>query len=392
MDNLIQRGGIDVARLFASIPRRPTAVFIVPWLVTGGAEKYMADMVGALKQDSHEVLVIVTLPKAKSAPGWPKLGILAPLREAQILFWSDVCRRSSEPYILARLLNALCPQLIFVVNSELGYEVVANFGRGLASLAKLFCAFFALGEIGLSDVRYGMYYPRHTLRFAKAVTDDLPTVNRLQALYGKIPGPGIAMLPPRLSIVHEKTFNDRLAARKRFAGIHPRRWAWVGRLTLMKGTAVLAALAGVRPEDRFEIFGSLEGSLESLEIRKPNIWYRGCLDNILEADFREYHGYVYTSLFDGMPNVVLEMSQHAIPLVLADIGGLRDTFDDESVIFVKQTHSDPKETALAFDEALHRLAQLSETHVDHMILKAYRQVRNRHSPETYTRILSEIIA
>ena len=160
----------------------------------------------------------------------------------------------------------------------------------------------------------------------------------------------------------------------------------------MKGTAVLIALAKLRPSDQFDIFGPVEGKLEDLGLCKRNILYKGCLPAVLEADFSRHDGFVYTSLFDGMPNVVLEMSQHAIPMVLADIGGLLDTFDDDSAVFVEHTLDDPKRTALAFDQALTRLEAMSSSEVENMVSQAYRRVKRRHSPEAFASTLREILS
>jgi glycosyltransferase involved in cell wall biosynthesis len=392
IENLWDRDGIDIPGLFASVSRRPSVALVIPHLVPGGADKYTADVIGALRNEGHEILVIVTDQKSSAAGDWTKLQILEPLLETNIIFLPDVCSHRN-PWLLARLLNGLRPQLVFVVNSRTGLDMVADFGRGLSSFARLYCAYFALGAVGLSDVRYGFFYPRRTLRFATALTDDMPTVKALHARYHGMPGAGFAMLQPCIRIAHEKTFTIRLTQRAPPASSAlPRRWAWVGRVVPMKGTDVLIALAKLRPRDWFDIFGPVEGTLEDLGLDTRNIVYKGCLPSVLEADFTGHDGFVYTSLFDGMPNVVLEMSQHAIPLILADIGGLRDTFDDASAIFVEHTLDDPKRTAIAFDQALTRLEAMSSSDVDKMVLQAYRRVKSRHAPEAFASTLREILS
>ena len=171
--DLWSRDGTDVARVFASIPSRPSVVMLLPHLVIGGAEKFAADVIEVLQNEGHDILVIVTDQTSQAAGEWTTLRILKPLLNTNVIFWPDVCGPSYQsPMVLARLLNGLRPQYIFVVNSRAGLEMIAAFGRGLSSFARLYCAYFSLGLLGISGVSYGMKYPRRTLRFATAITDN----------------------------------------------------------------------------------------------------------------------------------------------------------------------------------------------------------------------------
>jgi glycosyltransferase involved in cell wall biosynthesis len=395
--DLADRDGVATDNLMASVPARPGAVIVVPHLVVGGADKYSADLADALASGgTGPVLVIVTDQTAAAARGWEKLAIFTPFRNAHVMFWRDACGGPghASPMMLARFLNALRPSLIVVVNSRLGLDAVAAFGRGLSQCARIACAFFSMGVDGLG-APYGTRFPRRTLPFALALTDNEPMADQLRRLYGEIPGPGIALLPPRIQPATEAVFAARLAARRaRTAGREPgqgggRRWAWVSRIEPFKGTELLAALARARPADQFDVFGPLEGDAGALGLVHPNIALCGNLPDVTEADFTAHDGFLFTSLCEGMPNVVLEMSQHAIPMVLAEVGGLRHTLGDDAAFFVRHGPS-LADSLDGFGRALDRLSALDTEAVARMTAAAKAQVPARHGPEAHARAVTTL--
>jgi len=390
--DLLMRGGVDIQSIFAAIPERPDVVVLVPHLRDGSGDQYAADLVTALSTLSQEsILVIVTLDPAESAHSWESLRTLAPFRPVTVVFWRDISGlNNKDPHFLARLFNALRPSRIVVINSRIGLEMVARFGRGLSQFAKLYCAYFSLGKQGIG-APYAARFPYQTLPFSLGFTDHTGLAKTLRRQWGGLTGPGIAVLPPRLQPAEDLIFSARLSARQNRTGNVSRslRWVWVSRVEPLKGTAILAELASMRPTDQFDLYGPSEGDPNEMGLTLPNITYRGLLVDASSADFTEYDGFLFTSLFEGMPNIVLEMSQHAIPMVLADVGGLRETFDDTSVIFVghdKDIHS----TASAFASALNSVAEQTPSEMLTMAEAARAQALASHAPDEYLKNIAEI--
>jgi glycosyltransferase involved in cell wall biosynthesis len=169
----------------------------------------------------------------------------------------------------------------------------------------------------------------------------------------------------------------------------PYRWVWISRIERFKGTEVLAHLAKLRPSDEFHLYGPVDGSLAELGLAAPNLVHHGVLENVATHSFTGYDGFVFTSLFEGMPNVVLEMSQHAIPLVLADVGGLRGTFSEKAAIYV--AHDDSSEaTARIFSSALDAIVELSPDATVEMVTHAYDQALETHASNVYLNAVKAI--
>lgn len=375
--NTIGKLHIDFKRLAACLDTRPKAIFVIPLLVVGGAEKYAADIYQVLKRRGVDpIIVLVTDQHEKDAAGWKNLSIIKPFRNAQIVFWRDVCSEHADPGHLASLLVYMEPEILVVTYSGICLQAIARYGKRLSQKSKIFCTFFSLDIRGLG-VPYGITFARQTTPYATSITDNEATAVVLNRRFETLGGPA-AVIPPRIQIVSRSIFNRRLSERLPKITGNGHHWVWVSRLDKAKGVDVLALLAMLRPRDTFDLYGSRFSSLDNLGLNLPNVRYQGVLNDVLAADFSGYQGFLFTSPLEGMPNIVLEMSQHAIPLIISDAGGLRETFDDQSAIIISVGQS-AAANAKAFDQACDRLNLMPLAAKNKMVIEAYKAVSARHS-------------
>ena len=305
--DLFERDGIDAPGIYRAIRERPSFIVLTPMLGPGGAEKYFSDIVREYAtRGLGSVLVLVTDQTRELAGSYKDFAIFNPLRDADVVFWPDICGSNHKSAtVLARLLGTLKPQVILVNNSRIGLDAVSSFGLALSQTARIFCTYFSCGLDGLG-APYGVRFPRKTLPYASALTDNAPMAERMRDLWPGISESKILVLPPRIQIADASSFEDRLGLRAiAVAATAPRKWLWVSRIERFKGVAILGELAKARRSDEFHLFGPMQESLESLGLDLPNIVWRGILDDVLNADFRDFEAFVFTSLFEGMPNVVL---------------------------------------------------------------------------------------
>ena len=158
----------------------------------------------------------------------------------------------------------------------------------------------------------------------------------------------------------------------------------------LKGTHLLAQIAQMRPHDRFDVYGPLQVDMDAAGLNIPNVDYRGVLESVLTANFEGYDGFVFTSLTEGMPNTVLEMSQHAIPLILTEVGGLRDTFSKNSAFLIDPPR-EGHDAASEFDAALSTVAALCGDALAAMLMDAKAAVSARHAPEVFQSLVEEML-
>jgi glycosyltransferase involved in cell wall biosynthesis len=380
--------GINLERLFSCWEAKPRVIFVIPLLGVGGGEKYAADICRVLQGRSvGPILLVVTDHREVDAGDWKKLSIIEPFRDASIVFWRDICADYKDPQLLASLLVHLEPELIVVTYSGIGLQALARYGRRIAQKSKIFCTFFSLGIRGLG-APYGVTFARQTTPFARSITDNEATAASLDRRFAAMGKPA-AVMPPCISIVSRADFKRRLSARNTAVRSAGSRWVWVSRLDWTKGIDSLRLLAKLRPADKFDLYGPATASLESLGLSMPNICHRGVLNDVSSAEFSAYDGYLFTSPVEGMPNVVLEMSQHAIPLIISDAGGLRETFDAQSAIILSVGQS-AATNAQAFHAACDRLISMLAAEKSEMVRKAYEAVSARHSPDGFAARVREV--
>jgi glycosyltransferase involved in cell wall biosynthesis len=116
--------------------------------------------------------------------------------------------------------------------------------------------------------------------------------------------------------------------------------------------------------------------------------YGGTARDVSKIDFSGYDGFVFTSPFGEMPTVALEMSQHAIPMVLADGGEIRETFDDTAVMYVRNGIS-ATDAAAKIGRALDRFASMTAEEIMAMIEAARKQALARHAPTIHARRVAQ---
>lgn len=56
--------------------------------------------------------------------------------------------------------------------------------------------------------------------------------------------------------------------------------------------------------------------------------YLGAYDGFSSLDINNYDVLLYTSLFDGMPNVILEAASSGLPIIASAVGGIPEFIED----------------------------------------------------------------
>ena len=135
---------------------------------------------------------------------------------------------------------------------------------------------------------------RATTPFALTITDNEPMATTMRRLHGGQPGPGIAVLPPRMPVIADDVFSAGLCRATRWvrAGTPPH-WVLVSQAdvppSLVMEPRCWRHLAALRPTHRFDLLGPGGRWPEGIqELIMPNISYHGTLPNLLAADFTQY--------------------------------------------------------------------------------------------------------
>ena len=112
---------------------------------------------------------------------------------------------------------------------------------------------------------------------------------------------------------------------------------WAGRIDAQKRPDLLLEIARASPDLIYEVWGVplLSGEAIMPEIMaQPNIDFRGAFDGFASIDKSDVGCLLYTSAFDGTPNLLLEAMACGLACVVTAVGGIPDLLADGRGVLV----------------------------------------------------------
>jgi len=159
---------------------------------------------------------------------------------------------------------------------------------------------------------------------------------------------------------------------------------WAGRLDRQKRPDLLLKIAGALERTQgiaLGVYGKpmLDKVLDPEELsRFRNTKYHGPYDGFGRLPLQEYDICLYTSDYDGMPNVVLEALSSGLVVVASDIGGIHEVVEDGENGLLIGSNDDPG----AFVEALVSLRDDPDM-VDQFRRASARTLERQHSERVF---------
>jgi glycosyltransferase involved in cell wall biosynthesis len=140
-------------------------------------------------------------------------------------------------------------------------------------------------------------------------------------------------------------------------------------------------------EFSFEVWGwgekAQQARLEAFAATVPNLVIRGSYPSYSSLPVQDYDALLYTSLWDGLPNVLIETAAAGLPIVASDVGGVKELVTAETGWLVED-HENPRAYLCALEEVRSNPAK-AERRCDRML----EFVRREHSWSAYLERMSE---
>ncbi len=366
--------GEAFARLAARAGRRQDVVLVAPYLRQGGADKGILQYLGHYRARGARTLLVTT--SALASPWIDRVpeGVEVIQAGADL----EALVPDDRRLVLIRLLLQWRPTVLHVVQSDLMWRTLQHHAAAVRStgtrlVASLFCDDYdRLGR----PWSYARAYLPQTASRLDAILCDCPAYrDELRDRFGLAEGQ-VRPVPFHVPSPVLPAALQREAA----TGDGPVLWA--GRLCVQKRPDLVVGIARARRDRCVRVFGTAEDEAgreaRAQLARLPNVELHGAFDGLAGAAATAEHAcLLYTSQWDGLPNVLLEAASIGLPIVAGVVGGVGDFVDEETGFPVS-----PALSADAFCAQLDRLAA-DPTLAQRRARRAFERVHARHSREAF---------
>lgn len=368
------------------ITKKPDYIFIVPWVVRGGGDKVMFNYIKGIKEnnpDSH-FLVISTLP-AKN--GWAKL---LPEYVDFVDFGNlTVSMRSElkENLFTRVLIQSQCRNL-HIINSEYGFVWASGYKELIKNNFNLNASIFCAEYIPESNLKGKFSYDDPYLVEIYPVVNKIFTDNK-KIIEDVVARDGFSREKFRVHYqpIDKGNFktHDKYDGPKSNGKTHI---LWASRITNTKMPAMVAEIGKRLDPKRFsiDVYGAFSGDIDKNIFKKiPSIKYCGPFDGFQTLPTNEKDMFLYTSLDDGVPNVILEAAASGLPIVASNDGGVSEfIIDKKTGILVKD-----KNDVDLYVEAIEEMSKTSSKKKEEYIKNAQKLLHEQHSWESFVKKIKE---
>jgi glycosyltransferase involved in cell wall biosynthesis len=369
-----------------------TDVILLPFLTTGGADKYVLQVLNGLAACDSNRRFLVLFGQRFQRHEW--LNRLPPRSIVADLY--RMCDRPTSEAIellTLRIIQATAPSAeVHIKASEYANDFVRNHHRKLKGIKFNFYYFCdnITTHHGLAFVEgYNFNFISdmgETL--TRIISDHRANIERLDRL--------IDLRTVKKETLYAICSSDFSASKQKKGEAKQikKRLLWASRLDQQKRPELLLKISVALNLElsgyQIDVYGS--AILDSFDVRGfgtyPSLKYRGGFSNFESLPTCDYDGFLYTAIFDGLPNVILEAMAAGLPVIAPNVGGIGEAVTAETGFLVENTPDD----GLLVERYVAAIKDLYDerTEVETKRRNALKLIRERHSEEAYLKHLAEI--
>jgi glycosyltransferase involved in cell wall biosynthesis len=334
-------------------------VFILPFMARGGADRFIIDVITELDRSCVDSKALIVFGERVVEHIWleklPHSATVIDLANE----WPSM-DESAIDAIALKLIQSCCASdvRIHVRQSAFGERFVSKFRGVLKTYRVYFYRFCDVRRYDRGDCivePWGFQFVSENLPWLHRIVSDNKHLiendcDRIGTNQEKW-----ACLYPRQS----RTLNSPL--RSGTLGHSAPKALWASRLDFQKRPMILSKIAAhlrrLGSPISIHAYGVnvLEGPNAKIFENADSLVYQGAYSNFFDIARGEYFSFLYTSYFDGVPNVLLEAASIGLPIVAPNVGGIGEfVTDDYSGILLESLYDD-EAMAKAYAESLVRL-------------------------------------
>jgi glycosyltransferase involved in cell wall biosynthesis len=287
------------------------------------------------------------------------------------------------------LLRGLRARHVWNVNSRLGFDMLVHYGARLALQSRLYAYYFCADrDAAGNEVGYPVWYFANILPHLTAAicdTADLArSLTRRYSLPDNLAARVRTVYTPARTPVADGTLAGMQSAHR--AGRLRPRVLWGGRLDRQKRFDLVIALARAMPDVDFDARGkAVLDRPPDLSGLPPNLQLNPPFSEYSQLPLNDADGWLYTSDWDGLPTILIELGAMGMPIVASAVGGVPELIDVSTGWPV-----DPDAGLEGYEAALRLMLADPEARQERAAA-LQRRIASRHDVATYEQAVAEIV-
>lgn len=352
-------------------------IYFFPWVTLGGADKVSIEYTRSLGDYSGCVITNIASGARINQIKLPHLDLLSGCPD-----WS-VISDNDQLHILVKALIVSKAKVIHVVNADPALKLIKYYANVLKEhnikiMTSLFCPDY--DWINNQYHGYPVMYPEVFANSDIVLSDNNYWYDYFKTLND---GADFRYLKIAVSASCDVKKNNITNYKKIL---------WASRWCNQKLVNVFLDIAQSTPQYTYIVYtGEPENhnlhvyydKLESL----PNVEIRGEYKSLDELNFNTFDLFLYTSLFDGIPNVVLEMGLAGLPIIAPNIGGISEVLGSDYYLLVNDCQN-PQE----YIEKINSFYSASEDLITKNVSKIKKYIEEDHTAKNFQDKYQKIIA
>lgn len=358
-------------------------VLFVPWLSKGGADLFAINYANTIASTVTNKRVVVIATDPGRASSWQQK-----LKSSvDFVDFSPIVSMFSQDHqnkILEQFIENSGATHIHILNSVSGYDYVRYHKKYIKGSKKHIVATSFSQSIDNETGRvYGFSHTHVPYIYDQLsqVTTDNEAVSRMWTQEYGFDASKIIVhhqpVPSKIKVITRDT--------KKLGG--PPKVLWAARLAPEKLPTLVIEIAKHLPSDIIiDMYGEADPDydISFLASLPKNVRYRGSYDGFSSIPTHQYDIYLYTSQFDGMPNVLFEATAAKLPIIASDVGGIPEFIENGCGILVSDIH-DPRSYASA-------ILNIDSAKRVSCVKNASRKLKEQYDITQYKRSIEEMLS
>lgn len=297
--------------------------FMLPWLKKGGADKVALQFISAVVERA-DVRVLVILSEPTDSPWKDRLPASSNVTCVTLDKAFHSLDLAAQQLIIATLIQHCVSRVLHIMNSRIAWQTLSIYGRSLSNALTIythaFCIDFAPDG---TPSGYIIEFLAETHEYITNIyTENIHFIDHCMLLYG---------LSRNKFILHRQWIS---LAPQRLVWEPNKSIVWAGRLDRQKRPDILLKIAQGTPEIPYYVFGystndECAPTVKTLQAL-PNVRFHHGFNSFAEIALCKPAALLYTSQWDGLPNILLEAGSYMIPVIAPKVGGISELVTQET--------------------------------------------------------------